>query len=131
VTGIPQDFKPTNSASLNAMNMLKLYLFETIRQLPPSILSVPTHRQVFNFITKMAFAEADGSICGTTTSMLDSITRDEEVSNLLDEIQWQDYKFRLDDQVQISNFQILTNLVCFTTYSLGPRRNCFSARILS
>jgi hypothetical protein len=104
VTGLPQDFKPTNSGSLSAVNLLKMNLFDAIRHLPSSILSVPTHRQVINFITKMAFAEADGTISGTITSMLSRITRDEEVSNLLDEIQWQDYKFKLDDQVSFHLF---------------------------
>ena len=87
LSSIPSSFKPASSAAVNAINTLKMYLFETFRYLPNSVLAMPQNRAIINFVTKMAFAEADGTSSAVETSLLSEIiekTKDDPDDNLLD-----------------------------------------------
>jgi hypothetical protein len=70
-----------------------MYLFETFRRMPSKVLLDSQHRTEFNLVTKMAFAEADGSSTGIMTSLLETIL-DENDDNLDD----------LDDVTETSDY---------------------------
>lgn len=67
---LPTHYKPASSGSLYSINLLKLYLFEMVRKLPSNIFEKPQQKNVVNFITKLAFAEIDGTNNGVETSLL-------------------------------------------------------------
>lgn len=79
ISSLPSTFKPSSTATVHAMTLLKMYLFDAFRRLPSDIISNRQHRSTINLITKMAFAEADGTATMVETSLLHSIldpTRD-------------------------------------------------------
>ncbi len=67
---LPSNYKPASSSSIFSINLLKLYLFEMVQQLPSSIFEKPQQKSVVNFLTKLAFAEIDGTHSGVETSLL-------------------------------------------------------------
>ena len=86
LSSLPPSFKPTTSTGLYSINLLKMNLFNLVGKLPetmlgytPSVdskLQLPQHRHVINFVTKMAFAEADSTIpdcVPVKTSLIDSM----------------------------------------------------------
>lgn len=88
ISSLPASYKPTSSAAVSSMNMLKMYLFECFVALPSSMLAIPQHRSIINFITKMAFAESDGTQSSVETSLLPTylqeMKKQAEDDNLLD-----------------------------------------------
>jgi len=70
---LPSHYKPASSSSLFSINLLKLYLFEMVRKLPPNIFEKPQQKNVVNFVTKLAFAEIDGTHNGVETSLLHTL----------------------------------------------------------
>ncbi|KAL9653505.1 hypothetical protein ABK040_002138 [Willaertia magna] len=86
LSSLPSNFKPTTSVGLYSINLLKMNLFNLVGKLPevmlaytPSVdskLQLPQHRHIINFITKMAFAEADATIPESVpikTSLIESM----------------------------------------------------------
>ncbi|KAG2375285.1 hypothetical protein C9374_009908 [Naegleria lovaniensis] len=86
LSSLPPTFKPTTSSGLYSINLIKMNLFNLVGKLPESVLAyvpstdsklqLPQHRHVINFVTKMAFAEADASISDSIpirTSLIDSM----------------------------------------------------------
>ncbi|EFC40657.1 hypothetical protein NAEGRDRAFT_59012 [Naegleria gruberi] len=86
LSSLPTNFKSTTSIGLYSIRLLKMNLFNLIGKLPevmlayvPSVdskLQLPQHRHVINFVTKMAFAEADATSTDSVpvrTSLVDSM----------------------------------------------------------
>eukprot|EP01080_Neovahlkampfia_damariscottae_P008859 gene8859-808_t len=72
---LPNDYIPKSKEETFSINLLKLNLFKIFELLPNNLIN----KHIFNFITKLGFAQSDGSISGIKTSLLDKF--DDENNN--------------------------------------------------